>query len=252
MAVHPAIREVRPLQPLISLPLGQRLEKTAPRQDADHLAVVHHREILLVPGEELIHCDAQGVVPQEGPKAGLHGGPDRHTLHQGAHLRSVRFPLGPQVNEQRDEHQEPVEEEPQDRKADRHDLAGRGGDLGCPHVVQPAGQEGAKDPAAIHGKRRKQIEYAEGDVHVHQLDQKVPADQIYLRERGEARQGLDDDEEDDGYAQVHHRSSEGDPELLPRIFGHLLQAGDSADGEKRDIPRPHAIAPRRERVSELV
>ena len=48
---------------------------------------------------------------------------------------------------------------------------------------------------------------------------------------------------------VDRRTCQGDQQFLLGIFGHALEAGQTADGEKRNVPRVNPESERGQRMS---
>ena len=62
----------------------------------------------------------------------------------------------------------------------------------------------------------------------------------------------EDEDQDRGDDHVDQRPGDGDDDLLRRILGDARQAGEAADRQQRDVGRGDAVAPRGDRVAELV
>ena len=106
-------------------------------------------------------------------------------------------------------------------------------------------------PAAIHRKRRYQVEYGEKQVRRSEPRQHRDAgigELVHLRkaERAERRRQRERDHDIDRGARQRHR------QLPRRRVGHALQRGDAADWQQRHLARRDSVAAGDQDVAELM
>ncbi len=169
-----------------------------------------------------------------------------------ARLDVAGLPAGGEEDEYGHQHQQRIAHQSEKPEEHRQPLPDRGCDARGARIAHPDRQQGPQHAAAIHGKRRDQVEDEE-----HHVGGGDPAGQGRLRllELGHLRQveagsqhddqHQRDDEVDGGTGQRHH-------DLLAGLFRHALQRGDAADRQQRDIGGADAVAAGGKHMAELV
>jgi hypothetical protein len=101
----------------------------------------------------------------------------------------------------------------------------------------------------VYSIRRQQIE-----KHQHHVDHDHAVQKAAAREAEVGHGGRKAGErvQNAGDHHIHRRAGQRHPQLLLGIVGHPLQPCHPADGQERDVARDDSIAPRGQRVPELV
>ena len=158
-----------------------------------------------------------------------HGGGDRYAARHRAQPDHLRLGGCGEINEDRDEDQQRIAEQADEAEAERDPLADGGRDLGGAHVTEPGRQQRAQYPAAVHRKRRDEVEHGEEQVDGGQPIDEVDApafDRVKMRRiemRARERHEHQRDHDVDG------RARDRDQEFLAGLFRNAGEPRHAAD-----------------------
>ncbi len=232
----------------------QRRDHGVAREHAAQLAAaVDHREFVLRRSEQELRRVADRRLRPERLEAGDHGVADaempRHVLEPD-HLRLRRRG---EIDEDGDEDEQRIAPYETGEAEDEGEcLADPRGDVRRLPARIPDREHGAEHPSAVHRKGRNEIEEDEEDVHRGEPDEEAETRIVEPLQRGEVEMRVQNEDQDRGDDDVHRRPGERDQDFLTRVLRHALEPREPADRQKRDVRRADAVAPRRQRMAELV
>ncbi len=131
---------------------------------------------------------------------------------------------------------------------------------GCTDPAHPDGQQRSQHPASVHRECRNQIEYSQHQIGQHQHrdnQQRVCEYRSGTKPVGVGYELIDGVKQkvrtkDECYDKINCRASQGNDQLLNRLFWQMLQHCQPADWQQNDFPSANSIPPGRQGVTKLV
>jgi hypothetical protein len=215
--------------------------------------------IFLVTVDDRVQNLAEVVVRCYGLGAafGTHHVRDGEAAQHLALADHLGLAVRPEEDEYGDEGQEDLSaQQPEEEEGDGEDLPYRGGYIRCPYRPEPGSEQAAQYPPPVHREGRQQVEDRERDVDVAQVREDLAhgtqsAEQVGQHEQIRPKQ-QGHDEEDRGENHVHQRTRDGYLDLVDRLLGQGLEAGETSYREQGYVRDLDAETLGHEGVAELV